>query len=210
MCGFAGFMGETTHPGGKERLLNGMAEAIAHRGPDGRGTFTADGVGLAHVRLSIVGLSDGRQPMSNSTGDIVITFNGEIFNYVELRDELVAKGHRFRTQTDTEVLLQLYESVGEQCLQHLNGDFAFAIWDGRRRRLLLARDRMGVRPLFYTRSGDTLYFASEIKASLPSWSSSGGSASLAIPHSSRRRSPNLPTAITSAPLSPCRWAWVSR
>ena len=166
MCGFAGFLGETTHPGGKERLLNGMAEAIAHRGPDGRGTFTADGVGLAHVRLSIVGLSDGRQPMSNSTGDIVIAFNGEIFNYVELRDELVAKGHRFRTQTDTEVLLQLYESIGEQCLQHLNGDFAFAIWDGRRRRLLLARDRMGVRPLFYTRSGDTLYFASEIKALL--------------------------------------------
>ncbi|WP_052639570.1 asparagine synthase (glutamine-hydrolyzing) [Pseudorhizobium banfieldiae] len=166
MCGFAGFLGETTHPGGKERLLNGMAEAIAHRGPDGRGTFTADGVGLAHVRLSIVGLSDGRQPMSNCTGDIAIAFNGEIFNYVELRDELVAKGHRFHTQTDTEVLLQLYESIGEQCLQHLNGDFAFAIWDGRRRRLLLARDRMGVRPLFYTRSGDTLYFASEIKALL--------------------------------------------
>ena len=141
-------------------------EAIAHRGPDGRGTYAAAGMGLAHVRLSIVGITDGHQPMTNATGNIVIAFNGEIFNYVELRDELKARGCRFRTETDTEVLLQLYETFGEECLQRLNGDFAFAIWDGRYRRLLLARDRMGVRPLFYTWSRDTLYFASEIKALL--------------------------------------------
>ncbi|CAD7039290.1 asparagine synthase (glutamine-hydrolyzing) [Pseudorhizobium endolithicum] len=166
MCGFAGFLGEADHPSGTERLLGAMAEAIAHRGPDGRGTFAAAAIGLAHVRLSIVGLNDGRQPMANAEGDIVIAFNGEIFNYVELRNELKARGCRFRTETDTEVLLQLYETFGDECLQRLNGDFAFAIWDGRRHRLLLARDRMGVRPLFYTRSHGTLYFASEIKALL--------------------------------------------
>ena len=166
MCGLAGFLGEEAHPEATECLLERMAEAIAHRGPDGRGTFSARGIGLTHVRLSIVGLSDGKQPMRNSDGSIVIAFNGEIFNYVELREELKAKGHRFRTECDTEVLLALYETFGEECLQRLNGDFAFAIWDGRNRRLVLARDRMGVRPLFYTRLRDTLYFASEIKALL--------------------------------------------
>lgn len=166
MCGFAGFLGEANLADGPERLLRDMTDAIAHRGPDGRGTFVTPGVGLAHVRLSIVGLADGQQPMANASGDIVIAFNGEIFNYVELREDLKARGCRFRTGSDTEVLLQLYETFGDDCLNRLNGDFAFAIWDGRRRRMLLARDRMGVRPLFYTEKNGVIYFASEAKALL--------------------------------------------
>ncbi len=143
-----------------------MGEAIAHRGPDGHGLFAAPGIGLSHVRLSIVGLSDGHQPMTDASGRFTIAFNGEIFNYVELRDELESRGIRFRTGSDTEVLLQLYATYGEACLQRLNGDFAFAIWDGLARRLILARDRMGVRPLFYTSHGASLYFGSEVKALL--------------------------------------------
>ena len=164
MCGFAGFVGEADVPDGPDPLLQSMARAIAHRGPDGSGTFWGKGVGLAHTRLSIVGLADGQQPMSTEDGDVVIVFNGEIFNYMELREELKARGCRFRTGSDTEVLLQLYVRYGDDCLSRLNGDFAFAIWDGRQRRMLLARDRMGVRPLFYTESRGAIYFASEIKA----------------------------------------------
>ncbi|WP_440408857.1 asparagine synthase (glutamine-hydrolyzing) [Neorhizobium petrolearium] len=166
MCGFAGFIGEACGSGKPERLLSSMAHAIAHRGPDGQGVFAAPGVGLAHVRLSIVGLSDGQQPMTGSDDRFTIVFNGEIFNYVELRDELKARGVVFRTGSDTEVLLQLYAAYGEACLSRLNGDFAFAIWDAREHRLMLARDRMGVRPLFYAEHKGTLYFASEIKALL--------------------------------------------
>ncbi|WJH42146.1 hypothetical protein N7E02_10840 [Aliirhizobium terrae] len=143
-----------------------MAHAIEHRGPDGRGIWAAPGIGLSHVRLSIVGLSDGQQPMSTADGRYTIAFNGEIFNYVELRDELKARGIAFHTGSDTEVLLQLYATHGEACLERLNGDFSFAIWDGYERRLMLARDRMGVRPLFYTEHQGTLYFASEVKALL--------------------------------------------
>lgn len=169
MCGLAGFLGDVREP---EALLQTMADAIAHRGPDGRGTYVAPnsgsrfGAGLAHVRLSIVGLADSAQPMQTEDGDIVIAFNGEIFNYVELREELIARGHRFHTSGDTEVILALYREIGEACLSQLNGDFAFAILDRRNGRMLLARDRMGVRPLFYTRHGGTLYFASEAKALL--------------------------------------------
>ncbi|HEV7435134.1 MAG TPA: asparagine synthase (glutamine-hydrolyzing) [Pseudorhizobium sp.] len=166
MCGFAGFVGEVDVPGGPEPLLSAMADAIAHRGPDGRGIYWNPGVGLAHVRLSIVGLGDGQQPMSTPDGNLVIAFNGEIFNYLELREELKARGYRFRTGSDTEVLLQLYAQYGDQCLSRLNGDFAFAIWDGRRRRMLIARDRVGVRPLFYTQHRGALIFASEAKALL--------------------------------------------
>lgn len=143
-----------------------MAAAIAHRGPDGQGVFAVPGVGLAHVRLSIVGLADGQQPMTSADGRFTIVFNGEIFNYVELRDDLKARGVVFRTGTDTEVLLQLYALHGEGCLSRLNGDFAFAVWDARDRRLMLARDRMGVRPLFYTLHKGTLFFGSEVKALL--------------------------------------------
>jgi asparagine synthase (glutamine-hydrolysing) len=166
MCGFAGFFGNGPAPGGAEALLASMAHAIAHRGPDGQGVFAAPGIGLAHVRLSIVGLADGQQPMTDVQSGITIVFNGEIFNYVELREELKARGIRFRTGSDTEVLLQLYATYGDDCLTRLNGDFAFAICDARRGRMLLARDRMGVRPLFYTERNGTFYFASEVKALL--------------------------------------------
>ncbi|MEN3147594.1 asparagine synthase (glutamine-hydrolyzing) [Neorhizobium sp. IRAMC:178] len=166
MCGFAGFVGEAYGSGNPEALLSSMAQAIAHRGPDGQGILAAPGLGLAHVRLSIVGLSDGQQPMTDAEGRFTIVFNGEIFNYVELRDELKARGITFRTGSDTEVLLQLYATYGEACLSRLNGDYAFAIWDHRERRLMLTRDRMGVRPLFYAEHKGSLYFASEIKALL--------------------------------------------
>ncbi len=169
MCGFSGYLGHVDAP---DRTLVAMADAIAHRGPDGRGFFHADrkgrtpGVGLAHVRLAIIDPSDSLQPMLSADGTLALAFNGEIFNYTELRQDLIARGHTFRTSGDTEVLLKLYEEMGEACLSRLNGDFAFAIWDGRRKCLFLARDRMGVRPLFYTRHGGTFYFASEAKALL--------------------------------------------
>jgi asparagine synthase (glutamine-hydrolysing) len=166
MCGFAGYAGEGFGPERAPSLLSAMADAIAHRGPDGRGIWTAPGIGLSHVRLSIVGLDDGQQPMTSADGRYTIAFNGEIFNYVELRDELKARGAVFRTGSDTEALLQLYAYDGEHCLDKLNGDFAFALWDAAEQRLILARDRMGVRPLFYTEHKGTLYFASEVKALL--------------------------------------------
>ena len=143
-----------------------MAQSVAHRGPDEMGLYAKDGIGLGHRRLSIVGLADGQQPMLSDNGNLVISFNGEIFNYVELRADLMARGVRFRTGSDTEVLLKLFEREGEAALQKLNGDFAFAIYDKRARRLTLARDRIGVRPMFYAWRGDTIVFASEVKALL--------------------------------------------
>jgi asparagine synthase (glutamine-hydrolysing) len=143
-----------------------MADAVAHRGPDEMGVFAENEIGLGHRRLSIVGVSDGQQPMHSSDGNLVISFNGEIFNYVELRSDLIAAGERFRTGSDTEVLLRLFEKFGEQALDRLNGDFAFAIYDKRARRLTLARDRMGVRPLYYSWHRNTLVFGSEAKALL--------------------------------------------
>ncbi|WP_137131766.1 asparagine synthase (glutamine-hydrolyzing) [Rhizobium sp. FY34] len=166
MCGFAGFCDAEIDPSEFPSLLATMADAIAHRGPDARGIWQSDAVGLAHVRLSIVGLGDGQQPMASADGALTIVFNGEIFNYVELREALKAKGYRFRTGSDTEVILALYEAYGDACLAHMNGDFAFALWDARRHRMLLARDRMGVRPLFYARRGRGLVFGSEVKALL--------------------------------------------
>lgn len=163
MCGFVGYFGQVRDA---EPLLRRMTTAIAHRGPDEQGYFFASEAGLGHARLSVVGLSDGQQPMSDETGTLTLALNGEIFNYVELREELGARGRRVRTSSDTEVLLHLYDEMGEACLDLLNGDFAFALWDARRGRMLLARDRMGVRPLFYANRGGTLYFASEIKALL--------------------------------------------
>ena len=147
-------------------LLRRMVGAIAHRGPDAQGFYVGDDIGLGHARLSIIDLTSGRQPMTAADKRLCISFNGEIFNYVELRQELIARGRRFATQSDTEVILHLYAEMGPDCVRMLNGDFAFALWDASRRRLMLARDRMGVRPLFYTRRNGTLCFASEVKALL--------------------------------------------
>ena len=163
MCGFGGYFGSIRDA---EALLARMIAAIAHRGPDEQGKFVAADAGLGHARLSVIGIGDGQQPMSDVSGNLTIAFNGEIFNYLELREGLIAKGRRFRTSSDTEVILHLYDEMGEDCLSLLNGDFAFAIWDNRHRRMVLARDRMGVRPLFYTNKDGVLYFASEIKALL--------------------------------------------
>jgi asparagine synthase (glutamine-hydrolysing) len=141
-----------------------MIAAVAHRGPDGRGIHISGEAGFAHARLSIIDLEGGHQPMSIDDGRLWITFNGEIFNYVELREQLIQKGHRFATRSDTEVILHLYQEKGEDCVQDLNGQWAFAIWDARRRKLFVSRDRLGVRPLFYTQTAEGFRFASEIKA----------------------------------------------
>jgi asparagine synthase (glutamine-hydrolysing) len=172
MCGLIGWYGRPGDRAADEALASRMIAAIGHRGPDGHGVFVPadapDGpaVGLGHARLAIVGLADGAQPMHSADGALTVVFNGEIFNWVELRAGLEARGHRFRTGSDTEVLLALYAEEGEHFLSRLDGDFAFALWDHRRRRLLLARDRVGVRPLFYTEAGGRLWFASEVKALL--------------------------------------------
>jgi len=147
-------------------LLKRMTDVLAHRGPDGEG-FHLDGpVGLGHRRLSIIDLSTGAQPMSSAAGSLWITYNGEVYNYRELRQELIAMGMEFRTTSDTEVILAAYEAWGVECLERLRGMFAFAIWDRPRRRIFLARDRVGIKPLVYSWDGRSLRFASELKAIL--------------------------------------------
>ena len=149
-----------------EKDMRQMLAMIRHRGPDEFGIYLDGPVGLGNARLSIIDLSTGQQPIANEDGNLWIVFNGEIFNYVELRPELEARGHRFTTTSDTEVLLHAYEEFGPQCLERLNGQFAFAVWNQREQTLFLARDRLGVRPLFYTFSQGDLIFGSEIKAIL--------------------------------------------
>ena len=143
-----------------------MIEAVRHRGPDGFGYHLDGEVGLAHARLSIIDLSTGDQPIFNEDRTVAVVFNGEIFNYVELRSALQARGHRFSTTSDTEVIVHLYEERGERFVDELNGQFAIALWDARRRRLVLARDRVGIRPLYFTWSGGRLVFGSEVKSIL--------------------------------------------
>ncbi len=163
MCGIAGYVNF-----GPERVsaahAGRMIEALRHRGPDGTGVYEDGDAVLAHARLSIIDLEGGRQPMRNEDGSLWITFNGEIFNYVELRQQLLERGHSFATHSDTEVILHLFEDLGPECVHRLNGQWAFAIWDRNKRKLFLSRDRVGVRPLFYTTAGSTLVFASEVKA----------------------------------------------
>lgn len=166
MCGIAGLIN-----GGNARLLARMSDAIAHRGPDDAGFewFADSSSGLAHRRLSIIDLSPtGHQPMCNDSGNLWIVFNGEIYNYKELGEELVAKGVRFRSTSDTEILLYAYQYWGEECLHKLNGMFAFAVYDSRKRKLFAARDRLGIKPLYYHFQNGCLVFASEIKAILSS------------------------------------------
>ncbi|MHC4179200.1 MAG: asparagine synthase (glutamine-hydrolyzing), partial [Planctomycetota bacterium] len=165
MCGITGvlhFDGTKVDP----QVLQRMLLPIRHRGPDESGIHVDDCAGLGHVRLSIIDLVGGKQPMANEDGSLWVTFNGEIFNYVELRETLLQKGHRFASQSDTEVILHLYEEFGEECVQHFNGQWALAVWDRRRSRLFLSRDRLGIRPLFYTVVRGKFLFASEIKALL--------------------------------------------
>jgi asparagine synthase (glutamine-hydrolysing) len=147
-------------------VVHQMAETIKHRGPDGDGFYSDTAIALGHRRLSIIDLATGDQPIFNEDRSISIVFNGEIYNYRELREQLIRKGHRFRTTGDTEVIVHLYEEKGIECVQDLNGMFAFAVWDARRQQLFLARDPLGEKPLYYTTVGRQFIFASELKALL--------------------------------------------
>ena len=164
MCGIAGYFDRSGACAPTRTVLERMIQALHHRGPDGYGFHLAPPVGLAHARLSIIDLATGDQPIHNEDRSVWVVFNGEIFNYVELRAELLAQGHVFTTQSDTEVIVHLYEQHGLGFVEHLNGQFAIALWDEKLRRLVLCRDRVGIRPLFYTSDPRTLAFASEIKA----------------------------------------------
>ena len=163
MCGIGGIARGDRRRVDAETLTR-MATALHHRGPDGAGIYTGSPVGLAHTRLSIVDVAGGAQPLTNEDGLVIITYNGEVYNHVELRANLEGKGHVFKTRTDTEVLVHAYEQWGEAMLSRLNGQFAFAIYDRRHETLFLARDRFGVRPLFYAERNGDLFFASEMKA----------------------------------------------
>lgn len=163
MCGITGLVGLDGRPIDGD-LLRRMTRRLRHRGPDAQNIYVDGAVGIGHTRLSIIDLDGGEQPMHNVDRSLTVSFNGEIFNYVELRDELKTRGRRFATSSDTEVILHAYAEYGDACVERFNGDFAFALWDRKRRRVLLARDRMGVRSLYYAQVDGTLFFASEVKS----------------------------------------------
>ncbi len=168
MCGIAGIVDLSGRRPVAPELLQQMADAIRQRGPDEDGYLTAPGLGLANRRLSIVGLADGRQPIYNEDRSIVVVYNGELFDYPEVKQQLEAKGHRFATHCDTELIPRLWEEHGEGMFEHLHGQFALALWDQRQHCLILARDRFGICPLYWSQQGDWLLFASEVKALLAS------------------------------------------
>src|SRR5450631_3873122 len=163
MCGIAGIVGRI-HPSGED--IGAMLRALVHRGPDGEGIYNDGSAVLGHRRLSIIDLEGGRQPLRNVEGTIWLVCNGEIYNYVELRSQLEARGHRFVTHSDCEVIIGLYEVYGDGLLEHLRGMFSFALWDSRQQRLLAARDHLGQKPFFYIDQPDRFAFGSEIKSLL--------------------------------------------
>ncbi len=165
MCGIAGILSLAGRPVQLDEL-RAMSGVIAHRGPDDDGYYLDADVGLTMRRLSIIDLESGRQPVRNEDGSVWVVFNGEIYNYRELRRELLDRGHTFTTTTDTEVIVHLYEELGPSCVDKLRGMFAFALWDAVKRRLFIARDRLGIKPLYYAEVGGRLYFGSELKALL--------------------------------------------
>src|SRR5438477_5799199 len=154
MCGIAGWFDLKGHRPADRGLLQAMSDAIAHRGPDGDGHHFEPGLGLGHRRLAVIDLVTGDQPMWNASRDICLIFNGEIFNFQELRSELESRGHRFAPRSDTEVILEAWLEWGGECVDHLTGQFAFALWDKRTETLFLARDRLGEKPLYYSMLGD--------------------------------------------------------
>jgi asparagine synthase (glutamine-hydrolysing) len=166
MCGIAGILTKSGITEAEKAQLKQMADVLAHRGPDGEGFYFDRSIGLAHRRLSIIDLEGGKQPLSNEDGTVWVTFNGEIYNYLELREQLIHKGHRFVTSSDTEVIVHLYEEKGDDFVSHLRGMFAIALWDAGKKRLVLARDRLGKKPLFYAMLQDSVVFASEMKSLL--------------------------------------------
>jgi asparagine synthase (glutamine-hydrolysing) len=166
MCGISGIINlDLQKPVDRTDLVN-MTRALRHRGPDGEGFYVAGPIGLGHRRLAIIDLAGGKQPITNEDRTMWIVCNGEIYNYKELRHSLIRAGHSFATASDTEVILHAYEMYGPECVKVLNGMFALAIWDGGRRRLLLARDRAGIKPLYYARAAGVFLFGSELKAIL--------------------------------------------
>lgn len=166
MCGIAGVYEYQRRRSIERETLESMLLALYHRGPDDDGMFLADGIAIGMRRLSIIDLAGGKQPISNEDGTLTIVFNGEIYNYRELQERLRARGHRIATSSDTEVIVHLYEEMGEECVKELRGMFTFAIWDANRRRLFIARDRLGIKPLYYKEHDGSLIFGSEIKAIL--------------------------------------------
>jgi asparagine synthase (glutamine-hydrolysing) len=166
MCGICGIIAFDRNRAIDPAIVKAMTDSIRHRGPDGEGLYVGGHVVLGHRRLSIIDIEGGAQPIPNEDSTVWIVFNGEIYNFRQLRRDLVARGHRFRTHSDTEVIVHLYEEFGNDCVTRLQGMFAFAIWDGREQTLLLARDRTGIKPLYYTVVDGQLVFASEIKALL--------------------------------------------
>src|SRR5262249_2625938 len=166
MCGIAGALYADSARPVAPGILEAMGQAIAHRGPDGEGFLREPGLGLVHRRLSIIDLDGGAQPLGNEDGTIQVVFNGEIYNFQELRCRLEARGHAFRTRSDTEVLVHLYEEEGPGLVSFLRGMFAFALWDRPKRRLLLALDRLAIKPLYVYRGAEKLLFGSELKAIL--------------------------------------------
>jgi asparagine synthase (glutamine-hydrolysing) len=166
MCGICGVAPADPRQPVDASMLERMTTMLRHRGSDSRGFHRAPGVGLGVQRLSIIDLETGDQPLANEDGDVVVVCNGEIYNSPELRDELETAGHRFRTRSDVEVIVHRYEDDGVECLRRLRGMFGFALWDARRRRRMLARERLGIKPLHYAIGCDGLYFGSELKAIL--------------------------------------------
>src|SRR3954470_8803430 len=167
MCGIAGWFDTTGERAPERASLVAMSNAIAHRGPDGKGLYIRPGIGLAHRRLAVIDLETGMQPMEDEGGTATIVFNGEIYNFQAVRDQLEQLGHVFRTKSDTEVILKAWKEWGEDCVSRLSGMFAFAIWDARKQCLFLARDRLGEKPLYYALLPDRSFiFASEIGALL--------------------------------------------
>lgn len=166
MCGICGIVNFNVTERVDPNLIERMTSAQAHRGPDDYGYFVDDNAGLGHRRLSIIDLSGGKQPIFNEDGSVVVVFNGEIYNFADLTDDLIARGHQFRTKSDTETIVHAYEEYGDECMRDFRGMFAFAIWDRRRKRLLLVRDRLGIKPVYYYAGRDFVAFASEIKSLL--------------------------------------------
>jgi asparagine synthase (glutamine-hydrolysing) len=170
MCGICGVIqvgGETREVVAAE-TLDRMTDAMTHRGPNDRGTYQEDGVALGVRRLSIVDIEGGHQPFANEGGDVWAIQNGELYNHLDIRNDLAAEGHVFRTRCDSEILPHLYERDGARVAERLRGKFALAVWDGRTRTAVIARDRLGVKPLYWARAGDLVVFASELKSLLAS------------------------------------------
>jgi len=166
MCGICGILRLNADDSVSPRLLEAMTDRISHRGPDEFGYFLQGPLGLGHRRLSVIDINGGKQPIFNEDGSVVIVFNGEIYNYAELRAELIARGHVFKTSSDTETIVHAYEEYGDDCVTRFRGMFAFALWDNRKQRLLLARDHLGIKPLYYYHGRESFVFASEIKSLL--------------------------------------------